>query len=363
MNEIAGIYQGRVASDGPREGLLVVLESADDGDKVGNPVLAVEGTRLAHRLGVELHLLILPSQTTLDIETAAAALADVASRDRPVAVLLANTDTGRQLAPMVAFRLGSGCVVGCSDVLVRNEETGAMVGVGGDARTSGGRVNQAEKQCAQSHQVEHRRTLVFVKPVYGGWLEREVMPEKGTIPVVTLELHDAEEPGSFSEEVCPPELLLAEIPSEPRIRRLVVIPPDAGSIDLVHARRIITAGSGSTGGNLLEAVRELARLLGGSVGATRPVVDDGSLPKERLIGQTGRTVTPELYFALGVSGSPHHMAGVRRADRMLAIDRDVSASIFRFSDVGYVGDLEVILPALVKRIKEWRDAPSNPGSV
>ena len=146
----------------------------------------------------------------------------------------------------------------------------------------------------------------------------------------------------------------------PRVRHLETIPPDPRTVDLVHARRIVAAGSGSASDDLLAAVRELADLLEGSVGATRPVVDDGRLPKERLIGQTGRTVTPELYLALGISGSPHHVAGVQKADRILSINRDVRAPIFQFSDVGYVADLEAVLPALVQKIKEWRDAPGRP---
>jgi electron transfer flavoprotein alpha subunit len=86
------------------------------------------------------------------------------------------------------------------------------------------------------------------------------------------------------------------------------------------------------------------------------------LPKERLIGQTGRTVAPELYVALGVSGSPHHVAGVRNADRVLSINRDVRAPIFQFSDVGYVADLQEVLPSLIDKIKAWRDAPAGGGS-
>ena len=133
-------------------------------------------------------------------------------------------------------------------------------------------------------------------------------------------------------------------------------------MDLVHAKRIVTAGMGAANEQLLAAVAELADLLEGSVGATRPVVDEGRLPKERLIGQTGRTVAPELYVALGVSGSPHHVAGVRKADRVLSINRDVRAPIFQFSDVGYVADLEEVLPALIEKIKAWRDAPAGGGA-
>jgi electron transfer flavoprotein alpha subunit len=142
------------------------------------------------------------------------------------------------------------------------------------------------------------------------------------------------------------------------VRHLAAIPPDARSMDLVHAKRIVAAGMGTADEKLLAAVHELADLLEGSVGATRPMVDDGRLSKERLIGQTGRTVSPELYVALGLSGSPHHVAGVRKADRVLSVNRDARAPIFQFSDVGYVADLEAVLPALIEKIKDWRDSPS-----
>ena len=89
--------------------------------------------------------------------------------------------------------------------------------------------------------------------------------------------------------------------------------------------------------------------------ATRPMVDEGRLPKERLMGQTGKTVAPELYLALGISGSPHHVAGIQGADTIIAVDRDPAAPIFDFADAGYVADLREILPALIRRIEQWRD--------
>jgi electron transfer flavoprotein alpha subunit len=283
-----------------------------------------EGARLAGELGVAPRFVTWPARPAADLEPLAAALAELAGRTRPAALLLADTDVGRQLAPMVAHRLGSGAVVACSDVLVREE------------------------------------ALVFVKPAYGGWLEREIDPEAGIVPVATLDLAGMGELESSPDGLPAPEVVDVETLAPSRVIRLDLVPPDPRSVDLVHAKRIVAAGSGSASEDLLAAVRELADLLEGSVGATRPVVDDGRLPKERLIGQTGRTVTPELYLALGISGSPHHVAGVRRADRILSINRDVRAPIFQFSDVGYVADLVVVLPALVQKIKEWRDAPGSP---
>ncbi|MFH1834053.1 MAG: electron transfer flavoprotein subunit alpha/FixB family protein, partial [bacterium] len=250
------------------------------------------------------------------------------------------------LAPMVAHRLGSGAVSGCADVLVRERRQGGL-----EAEHQAG--PEAEHQAGP--EAEHR-TLVFVKPVYGGWLEREIEPAAGVVPVATLDFRGMREPEYPQDGLPGPEVMRIDTPGAPRVRRLEIVPPDPRSMDLVHARRIVAAGSGSASEDLVDAVHELAELLGGSVGATRPVVDDGYLPQERLIGQTGKTVTPELYLALGISGSPHHVAGVQGADRFLSINRDASAPIFRFSDVGYVADLEVGLPTLVQKIKEWRDA-------
>jgi electron transfer flavoprotein alpha subunit len=326
------------------DSLLVVVEPPSAGSEPGGAVLLAEGARLARELGADLHPVTWPARPNVDLEQLAAVLVDLVGRTRPVALLLADTDVGRQLAPMVAHRLGSGAVVGCSDVLVR-EEPRSGVGAG-------------------------RRTLVCVKPVYGGWLEREIDPVAGFVPVVTLDLAGMEQPESPADGLLAPEVVemgtgaLATVEigalAPPRVRRLELAAPDPRSVDLIHARRIVAAGSGSASERLLLAAHELAELLEGSVGATRPVVDDGLLPKERLIGQTGKTVSPELYLALGIAGSPHHVAGVRGADRILSVNRDVRAPIFQFSDIGYVADLEVVLPGLVEKIKEWRDAVSSP---
>jgi electron transfer flavoprotein alpha subunit len=328
--------------------ILLVLEPVDAtggaaageaaGDVAGGTAqraLAAEAGRMAAALGAEVRRVTWPAGPEVDFDSLAAALADHVRKARAVAVLVQNTDSGRQLAPVLAHRLGTGAVLGCGDVVVR-----------GDAAPP---------------------SVVFVKTVYGGWLEQEVTTADGFVPVVTLDLEGLEAPADAGDAADSGDLpatgeretVAYAVPPVPRIRHLAAIPPDARSVDLAHATRIVAAGMGSIGDDLLAAVHELADLLEGSVGATRPVVDEGYLPKERLIGQTGKTVAPELYVALGISGSPHHVAGVRKADRVLSVNRDVRAPIFQFSDVGYVADLEVVLPALLARIKEWRDAPAG----
>jgi electron transfer flavoprotein alpha subunit len=334
--------------------LLAVLEPGRHPDAPAGPAtevslgyvaapLAAEALRLAAELKVPARLLTWVPVPDLDPGAVAAALARSAESLRAAAVLLADTDLGRQVAPMVAHRLGSGAVVGCSDVLVRGGgSSGGDVGSGGAGSGGDGTGGRAR--------------LTFVKPVYGGWLEQEIEAGEGSIPVVTIDLTAMPLPTTLLEDLPAPEVLELTGGVADTVRSLEVIPPDPSTVDLVHAKRIVTAGAGSAGDELLCAARDLAEVLEGSMGATRPVVDDGRLPKERLIGQTGRTVTPDLYFALGVSGSPHHVAGVKKAEKIVSINRDVRAPMFQFSDEGYVADLEIVLPALVAKIKEYRDA-------
>ena len=178
------------------DSLLALLEPEDGGEGAPGSVLAAEGVRLARALGVSVHLATWPKSAGSDLEALASAAADLAGRTRPAAVILADTDAGRQLAPMIAHRLGCGCVNGCSDVLVR-----------------GG-------------------TLVFVKPVYGGWLEQEVEPVPGTVPVATLDLAGLEAPALTADRLPLPEVLQVEVSSAERVRRLELIPPDPRSVDL-----------------------------------------------------------------------------------------------------------------------------------
>jgi len=307
--------------------LLLVVEPGLDPEAPGVAALGAEAARLSGALGADLRAVTWPAGSPAGVEAVAEALAEAVRAARPAAVLLLDTDLGRQLAPMIAHRCGGGAVAGCSDVAVLESPDGAR--------------------------------LSFARPAYGGWLQREVLADEGCVPVVTLDLTGVAATEDGAGVLADPEALELAA-GEPAVRHLETLAPDARSVDLVHARRIVTAGSGAAGDSLLEAVRELAELLEGSVGATRPVTDEARLPKERLIGQTGRSVAPELYVALGVSGSPHHVAGVRSADRVIAVNRDVRAPIFQFSDVGYVADLEEVLPALVRRISEWRDEPTDP---
>jgi electron transfer flavoprotein alpha subunit len=128
------------------------------------------------------------------------------------------------------------------------------------------------------------------------------------------------------------------------------IPPDPQTVDLTEAEVIFSAGKGCDPATF-ERLKELCRLLNVSFGVTRPVFDLGWTGFERMVGQTGRTVTPRLYVALGISGSMHHVGGIKDSRRIVSVNRDAKAPIFGNSDEGFVADLGEVLPRLLERAR------------
>ena len=128
------------------------------------------------------------------------------------------------------------------------------------------------------------------------------------------------------------------------------IPPDPQTVDLTEAEVIFSAGKGCDPATF-DQLKELCRLLNVSFGVTRPVYDLGWTGFERMVGQTGRTVTPRLYVALGISGSMHHVGGIKDSRRIVSVNSDAKAPIFTNSDEGFVADLKELLPRLLARAK------------
>jgi len=128
------------------------------------------------------------------------------------------------------------------------------------------------------------------------------------------------------------------------------IPPDPQTVDLMDAEVIFSVGKGCDP-KTFEQFKELCQLLNVSYGVTRPVYDFGWTGFERMVGQTGRTVTPRLYVALGISGSMHHVGGIKDSRRIVSVNSDPKAPIFPNSDEGFVADLREVLPRLLERAK------------
>ena len=127
---------------------------------------------------------------------------------------------------------------------------------------------------------------------------------------------------------------------------------EPGGVDLTQAQVIVAGGRGLGKGEKVALIQELADTLGGQLGASRAVTDAGWLPHEHQVGSSGISVTPKLYIACGISGAIQHVVGMKGSGYIVAVNKDADAPIFGVADVGVVADLEEIVPALTKAIKE-----------
>jgi len=298
--------------------VIVFLESSDERAESINFGLLAEAERIAKCLGGCVSEIA--SDPFEHPNNSLAQRVKAVLKDIPFRLLLfAHTDQGRTLAPLVAFQFRTVAVTDCRDI-----------------RFSDG-------------------TLHFVRNVYSDQFEQEVsfrnFPE-----IAALNLESLKARGSASPISPPAKKIRLELPADnPETRTIETMPPDFRTVDLRYAKSILDIGFGCARTDLLGMAQELAHLLEASIGTTRPMVDDGHWPKSRMIGQTGKTTAPELCVTLGVSGSPHHTAGLQKAGTVLSINSDAGAPIFDISNTGFVSDLNAVLPKLIHRIKQYRD--------
>jgi len=243
-------------------------------------------------------------------------LARLAAADAGI-ILLPHNDLGATVAPIIAATLGAA---------LQTEVTSARM-VNGALQLSrqalGGRV-------AESRVWEGDRPLVITVPLRA--LSQVLLP---------------------SVQASTPRVDSWQPPAEPGTNSMTVldrIPPDPQTVDLTEAEVIFSAGKGCDNATFAQ-LQELCRELNVSFGVTRPVYDLGWTGFERMVGQTGRTVTPRLYLALGISGSMHHVGGIKDSRRIIAVNSDPKAPIFANADEGFVADLGEILPRLLARAK------------
>lgn len=129
---------------------------------------------------------------------------------------------------------------------------------------------------------------------------------------------------------------------------------ESDQINLQEAKIIVSGGRGLGRAENFKLVEDLAKVLGGAVGATRDVVDRGWKPYPHQVGLSGKTVSPELYIAVGISGSIQHIAGMQSSENIIAINKDPDAPIFKIADLGIVGDLHQVVPLLIEKIKQYK---------
>jgi electron transfer flavoprotein alpha subunit len=250
-----------------------------------------------------------------------AALAEIARLYQPEIILAGATYAGRAFIPQVAAGLKTGLTADCTAFAIDLE----------------------------------KRLLQQTRPAFGGNIMATIITPRTFPQMATAR------PGVFKRLASPQaqdgqvirvELATLSAPSPSRFVRTVEEIKER--LPLSEAEVIVAGGRGLKDAKHFRMLEELADLLGGAIGATRAAVDAGWIPYAHQIGQTGKTVSPKLYFAVGISGAAQHMVGMQGSDFIVAINRDPEAPIFKIANIGLVGDLFEILPALIQEIKQDR---------
>jgi electron transfer flavoprotein alpha subunit len=259
----------------------------------------------------------------------ARAVCSLIEKHQPQIVLYGATPLGRDLAPRVASEMRAGMTADCTDLEVKDVT---------DKRTK----------------KVHEKLLLQIRPAFGGniiativnydWWPQMATVREGVMPL--LEPEPSRSGSVVQEDVQLDDVLFAVKVIERQIERR--------EVDLKSARVIVAGGGGVGSKQNFRLIHELAGAIGGAVGASRAAVDGGYIDKDHQVGQTGTTVRPALYIAVGISGAVQHRAGMEESAKIIAINSDPDAPIFSVAHYGIVGDLNKVIPMLIKAIKERR---------
>ena len=324
------------------QGVLVMGDSSENELGSVSRELLAAGRKLADDLGEELAIGLLgdtldqPSQQAIShgadkvyavnhpglaeyqVDLYLSAMESLAKDVSPRVILIGRTNEGRELAPRLAFRLGVGLAQDCLEVSVDS--------------ASG--------------------TLFANRPVYGGNAVAVVScnytPQIAAIRPKVYEPMEPDDSRQGQVVSFPVELDLAQA----RSKVVDVVAEESEGIKLEEARIVVSGGRGLGGPEPFQDLEQLAKALGGAVGASRAAVDSGWVPSSYQVGLTGKTITPEVYITVAISGASQHMAGCSGAKVIVAINKDAEANIFKEARYGVVGDWQEIVPAFTEAVRE-----------
>lgn len=211
--------------------------------------------------------------------------------------------------------------------------------------------------CAMDLNVDQAGKFHAIRPVANGYLFESISLECEGAPVISFlpSVLTAPEPDMARQAEILTETL-EEQPGDLETKVIKVIEADPEDLDIDEADIIVSGGRGVGKDEAFVIIHDLARTIGGSVAGTRPIIDWQTLPYERQIGQTGKTVTPRLIINCGISGANEYTAGMEKSQLVIAINTDPRARIFRFADLGIIGDVHEIVPILIQRLKEMKES-------
>ena len=262
-------------------------------------------------------------------EPYAHALASVINEFKPEIMLVGATAIGRDLGPRVSARVATGLTADCTSLEIGNFPLEPV-----------------------ANQEQLHNQLLMTRPAFGGNTIATIACPYNRPQMATVR------PGVM-QKIAPIEGAKANVvefnpgftPDNKYVEILEISKAISDIKDIMDAKILVSGGRGVGSAENFKLLDDLAEVLGGQVSCSRAVVDSGWKPKELQVGQTGKTVRPQVYFAIGISGAIQHVAGMEESDIIVAINKDEDAPIFDVADYGVVGDLNKIVPALTEAIK------------
>ena len=270
-----------------------------------------------------------PELETYRTEPYAHALASVIEKYKPEIVLVGATAIGRDLGPTVSARVKTGLTADCTVLEIGDFPLVAIPG-----------------------QEQKHNQLLMTRPAFGGNTIATIAcpdnrPQMATVrPGVMQKIAPIAGAKAVIEEYNP-----GFTPNNKYVTIKEVVKAVSDTVDIMAAKILVSGGRGVGSAENFKILEDLAEVLGGTVSCSRAVVDNGWKPKDLQVGQTGKTVRPQIYFAIGISGAIQHVAGMEESDLIVAINKDETAPIFDVADYGIVGDLNKVVPALTEQLK------------
>ena len=259
------------------------------------------------------------------------ALASVINEYKPDIMLVGATAIGRDLGPRVSARVATGLTADCTVLEIGDFPLNPVPG----------------KEDEQKH-----NQLLMTRPAFGGNTIATIACPDNRPQMATVR------PGVM-QKIEPKTGAKAEVinynpgftPNNKYVEILNVVKSVTDVVDIMDAKILVSGGRGVGSKENFKLLEDLAEVIGGTVSCSRAVVDNGWLPKDLQVGQTGKTVRPNVYFAIGIAGAIQHAAGMEESDIIIAINKDEDAPIFDVADFGIVGDLNKVVPQLTEMLK------------
>ncbi len=269
-------------------------------------------------------------------EPYAHALSSVINEFKPEIMLVGATAIGRDLGPRVSARVATGLTADCTQLDIGDFPLQPIPG----------------KEDEQLH-----KQLLMTRPAFGGNTIATIAcpynrPQMATVRPGVMQ-RQAKVEGAKAEVI---NYNPGFTPDHKYVEILEIVKSVSEKVDIMDAKILVSGGRGMGNAENFKILQDLAEALGGEVSCSRAVVDSGWMPKDMQVGQTGKTVRPQLYVACGISGAIQHLAGMEESDVIIAINKDETAPIFDVADYGIVGDLFKIVPELTEQIKAFKAA-------